>query len=295
MDKEVQEEVVQKMQDYIEAHVSGVITPGMLARVSGYSPWYASRVFFQFLNRTPAEYIRRLRLSKSALRLRDEKVLVTDIAYDSGFDSVDGYQRAFFKEFGCNPREYARNPVPIYLFQPYGVKYKLPDREISMETTKTVFVQVVKKPARKVLIKRGIHATEYGTYCDEVGCDIWGLLLSIRSISGEPVCMWLPRKYIREGTSEYVQGVEVPVDYVGSVPDGLEVLELGAAEYLLFKGEPFAEEDFAAAIQQLWDAEKKYDPAVTGYRWDPSNPRIQLEPRGERGYIELLPVIPAVR
>lgn len=26
------------------------------------------------------------------------------------------------------------------------------------------------------------------------------------------------------------------------------------------------------------------------YEWDESNPRIQLEPRGDRGYIELVPV-----
>lgn len=32
---------------------------------------------------------------------------------------------------------------------------------------------------------------------------------------------------------------------------------------------------------------KKYAPTVIGYQWDESNPRIQLEPRGERGYIEL--------
>ncbi len=27
-----------------------------------------------------------------------------------------------------------------------------------------------------------------------------------------------------------------------------------------------------------------------GYEWDDTNPRIQLEPRGERGYMELVPV-----
>ena len=30
-----------------------------------------------------------------------------------------------------------------------------------------------------------------------------------------------------------------------------------------------------------------YDPAIIGYVWDNDNPRIQLEPRGVRGYIEL--------
>jgi AraC-like DNA-binding protein len=291
MGKEVQAEAVRKMQDYIEAHVFDIITPGVLSRISGYSPWYASRIFFQFLNMTPADYVRRLKLSKSALRLRDEKARVTDIAYDTGFESVDGYQRAFFREFGCNPGEYAANPVPIYLFHPYGVSPKQPDKEISMEDVKTVFVQVVEKPARKVLIKRAIKATDYFAYCDEVGCDIWGLLESIKSPSGEPVCMWLPAKHIKPGTSEYVQGVEVSIDYAGPVPEGFDIIELGKAEYLLFRGEPFQEENYAAAIQLIWEAEKKYDPSVIGYKWDSSNPRIQLEPLGERGYVELLPVI----
>ncbi|NLL82097.1 MAG: AraC family transcriptional regulator, partial [Tissierellia bacterium] len=37
---------------------------------------------------------------------------------------------------------------------------------------------------------------------------------------------------------------------------------------------------------------EKYDPTIIGYEWDESNPRIQLEPRGERGYIELKAVKP---
>ncbi len=39
-------------------------------------------------------------------------------------------------------------------------------------------------------------------------------------------------------------------------------------------------------------AMEKYDPALIGYRWDDDNPRMQLEPRGERGYIELRAVRP---
>ena len=30
-----------------------------------------------------------------------------------------------------------------------------------------------------------------------------------------------------------------------------------------------------------------FDPSVIGYCWDDEEPRIQLEPRGQRGYIEL--------
>ena len=283
-------EAVQKMQDYIATHLDTNITMADLAKVSKFSPWYSYRLFVDLLHMTPAVYIRRLRLSKSALRLRDEKIKVIDIAYEVGFDSVDGYQRAFYKEFGCNPHEYAVCPTPIYLFTPYGIKYVNRKEKKNMSEVKNVFIQVIEKPERKVIIQRGKEAKEYFKYCEEVGCDVWGLLSSIKSICGEPVCLWLPKKYIKANTSEYVQGVEVSMDYSGKVPDGFDIIELPKCKYLMFQGEPFEEENFCEAIEQVCDAIKKYNPNINGFAWDNENPRIQLEPIGTRGYIELHPI-----
>ena len=283
-------EAVQRMQDYITAHLDTNISMTDLARVSRYSPWYSYRVFMNLLHMTPAVYIRRLRLSKSALRLRDERVKIIDVAFDTGYESVDGYQRAFYKEFGCNPYEFSICPTPIYLFRPYGIKYAQKKEKPEMNEVKSIFLQVIEKPERKVIIKRGKEATEYFKYCEEVGCDVWGLLCSIKSISGEPVCLWLPKKLIMAGTSEYVQGVEVTMDYSGEIPDGFDVIELPKCKYIMFQGEPFEEENFVEAIEQVWDAIEKYNPQSIGYNWDESNPRIQLEPLGTRGYIELRPV-----
>ena len=284
-------EAVQRMQDYIAMHLSEEITLTDLSAVALFSPWHARRIFIAHTGVTPADYIRRLRLRHSALRLRDENCLITDVAFDLGFGSVDGYTRAFAREFGCNPKQYALNPVPLALFTPYGVKYNhIEGRTNAMQKTKNIFIQVIDKPERKVIIKRGIKATEYWTYCNEVGCDVWGILTSIKSISGEPVCLWLPRKLIENGTSEYVQGVEVPFGYQGVIPDGFDVITLPAAKYIMFQGEPFAEKDFGTAIEEVQEAIKKYDPSVIGYKWDNENPRIQLEPIGTRGYIELMAV-----
>ncbi len=290
-----QREAVRKMQDYIREHIQEDITIEDLAEVSAFSTWHARRLFQKYLNMSPAVYIRRLKLSKSALRLRDEQVTVLDVAMDLGFGSVDGYQRAFRREFGCNPKEYSSSPVPVWLFTPYLIENKsAKERNVSKmsesKEIRNVFIQVIEKPARKVIIKRGIKADEYFSYCEEVGCDVWGLLTSIRSISGEPVCMWLPKHLRKPVTNEYVQGVEVESDFSGSIPEGFEIIDLPAAKYLLFRGEPFADEDYEQAIVEIWEAEKKYDPAFIGYEWDKDNPRIQLEPRGKRGYIELVPV-----
>ena len=286
---EEQRKAVRRMQDYIHDHLSEEISMADLAKAASFSPWYARRIFIRYLGMTPAVYIRRLKLSRSALRLRDESGQILDVAMDMGYGSVDGYQRAFRREFGINPKEYSSSPIPVWLFTPSFITDK-ERSENKMSDTRNVFIQVVEKPARKVILKRGIRATEYWSYCEEVGCDVWGLLTSIKSISGEPVCLFLPEKLRNPAANEYVQGVEVEPDYAGEVPEGFEVIDLPASTYLLFRGEPFAEEDYVAAIGEIWDAEKKYDPAFIGFEWDNENPRIQLEPRGERGYIELVPV-----
>lgn len=104
-------EAVQRMQDYIEEHLCEKISFANIAKASLFSPWYARRLFIEYTGLTPADYIRKLRLQKSVLRLRDSKTKILDVALDLGFGSVDGYQRAFKREFGCNPKEYANSPV----------------------------------------------------------------------------------------------------------------------------------------------------------------------------------------
>lgn len=284
-------EAVQRMQDYIADHLTQQITLTKLAKVSLYSPWYSYRLFIEYLGMTPAKYIRRLRLSQSALKLRDNSSKITDIAFQMGFGSVDGYQRAFKQEFGCNPSAYASNPIPIFLFNPYGVKFNPSERSNTMTTTKNIFIQTIDKPKRKVIIKRGKKATDYLDYCDEVGCEVWGLLTSIKSISGEPVCLWLPKKYQKINTSVYVQGTEVAMDYAGKIPKSFDLINLPAAKYLMFQSEPFREEECGDAIMEVRNAIQKYDPKTIGYSWDKNNPRIQLEPKGSRGYIEMMPII----
>lgn len=279
---------VQRMQDYIEAHLEENIGLSDLASMSLFSPWHSHRLFQEYTGLTPASYIRRLRLAKAAMRIKKEHIRMIDAAYDLGFGSVDGFTRAFTREFGMCPSTYANQPVPIALFVPYGAKFRALRKDVTtMKNTNNVFIQVIHKPERKVICKRGVKAENYFPYCEEVGCDVWGLLLSMDSLCGEPVCLWLPERFKKPNTSTYVQGVEVEKDYNGPVPEGFDVIDLPGADYLMFQGEPFAEEDYCEAISAVQQAMNGYDPGVIGYAWDDRNPRIQLEPRGSRGYIEL--------
>lgn len=129
----------------------------------------------------------------------------------------------------------------------------------------TVFVQVVDRPARKLILKRGIRAAHYFEYCEEVGCDVWEVLSGIRDALYEPIGMWLPASLITPGTSVYAQGVEVPEDYAGPVPEGYEIIELAPCKMMVFQGPPFDNAKFEEAIGRVWEAMQDYDPKLYGF------------------------------
>lgn len=287
---------VQKMQDYIENNLNKNITLYELAKCSNYSPWYSAKLFKEYIGKGPFEYIRLMRLTKSALELRDNDKRVVDVALDFVFDSHEGFTRAFKREFGITPQQYKKTTPPIYLYTPYPIKeqYMLKkkiEKSSKNHVSENYFVQVMNFPKRKFILKRGIEAKNYFEYVSEVGCEVWGLLCSIKEAINEPIGVWLPKKFIKEGTSIYVQGVEVPIDYCGVVPEGFDIITLPACKMMVFQGEPFEDEDYNIAIDNISKAVIKYNPSIYGYSWAEDLPSFQMEPQGYRGYIEGHPVI----
>lgn len=289
---------VRQMQDYILANAREKISANDLARAAGYSAWHAQRMFRELTGQPPFEYIRRLRLSQAALILRDKPSRVLDVALDFMFDSHEGFTRSFSKEFGVTPAKYRERPRPVKLFLPYPLplrrkKHEGEDR-MNDGTSATIFVQVIERPARKILLKRARTAGEYFAYCEEVGCDVWGVLTSVKEALYEPVGLWLPAKMRPAGTSEYVQGVELPLDWNGPVPEGYELAEFGPAMMMIFQGEPYDDENFEEAVIAVMKKIDGFDPSLYGFAWAPeAAPRFQLAPQGWRGYIEARPVRPS--
>ncbi|MGJ0705459.1 helix-turn-helix domain-containing protein [Enterococcus avium] len=285
---------VTRMQTFIEKHLDEEITLHALAQQAGYSPWHCAKMFKEYTDKSPFEYIRKLRLSKAALVLRDEDLRVVDVALDFVFDSHEGFTRAFRKQFGVTPKAYQKKTPPIPLFTPYPVEsYYLMGEERSdlPPLSKNLHVRLIEFPARKLILLRGKKAKTYIEYAQEVGCDVWGILASIKEALYEPVGLWLPESMQTEETSVYAQGVEVPLDYQGLIPEGFDVIELSACTMLLFQGDPYDEVRFDEAIEAVMEQINTYDPSINNCQWaEKEGPRIQLEPQGYRGYIEARPV-----
>lgn len=296
MQKEIFE-AVQRMQDYIEQNLDKPVGLCDLADAAGYSECHASRIFKEVVGIAPLEYLRARRLSRAAEKLRNTSWKILDISLEASFESHEGFLRAFKRRFGFAPGFYRRNTPPIPLFLPrsamaYYLHY-LKGENHRMEKTfnSTVFVQVIDRPARKVILQRARAATHYFEYCEEVGCDVWGVLSSITQAIYEPLGMWLPANMIKKGTSEYVQGVEVPTDYSGPIPEGMEVIDLAPCRMMVFQTAPYKDEEMGSVICGLQKSIDTYNPELYGYCWDDGiAPRYQLVPLPERGYIEARPV-----
>ena len=284
---------IRAMKDFIADRIGQPLSLSMLASQAGYSPWHTTRLFREATGMSPLEYIRALRLSQAALQLQGGEERILEVALDFAFTTHEGFTRAFSDAFGTTPRAYRKSARALFL--PMGIREAYlrlqKGEDVMTHEHKPIFVQVVERPARRLILKRGLRASHYFDYCEEVGCDVWGILCDIKDALYEPIGMWMPETLRKPGTSEYCQGVEMPADYAGPVPEGMETLDLPACQMMIFQGPQYDDKDFEQAIGSLWETVKSYKPEFYGFCWaDEDGPRFQLEPRGERGYIEGRPV-----
>ena len=88
---------------YICDHFKEDISLHSLARTFGYSPQYFSSMFHKHMNVNLTEYINIARVNYARKLLSSDKS-VAEVAYESGFNSLNSFYRTYKKVFGCTPR-----------------------------------------------------------------------------------------------------------------------------------------------------------------------------------------------
>ena len=104
-------EHIENSLNYIESNLKTEMTLADLARVAGYSEYHFLRVFKEVTHLTPADYIRKRRLSEIAREIdaSDSSLCdrpISDIAFEYGFNSKENFTRAFKTEHHVLPTEY---------------------------------------------------------------------------------------------------------------------------------------------------------------------------------------------
>lgn len=289
---------VERMKAFMDFHIRDHITARDVASVAGYSQFHATRVFKAKMGMTPFEYLRGKRMTAAAHTLRNREYRVLDVALDFVFDSQEGFTRAFTRGFGISPKRFAATSPPNGWLIPFRYLDRMKSKETTMTDTAVIFTQIVERPARKLILKRGKCASDYFEYVQEVGCgdgdysSPWEILTQIKVAQYEPVGLWLPETMRLDGTGTYAHGVEVPMEFdFANVPVGFDVIDLDPCRLLVLQGETYDDKDYQRAVAEGMGRISSFNPEVYGYEYAPElAPRMQLAPEGWRGYIEMRPV-----
>lgn len=281
-------------QEYIKEHHTDLeFSVESVCSAVGYSRRQLDRLFQKHMKITLSEYINAVVLSTSAEKLLHTDNSVIDVALDSHYQSHEGYTRSFAKRFSVTPKEYRKSKIAIPLFTGHPANhYHILKEGQAMDTATICTVTPVNRPKRKLIYLTSKSATDYLSYCEEVGCDWEGLLNSIHEKFDTAALINLPDFLQEQGISTIAAGVEVPIDYEKPLPEGYRVAELPECVMLYFQSEPYENpDDFGKYIGQVFKAIEHYDFERYGYKYATSiAPTLNLGAEPETGARVAIPV-----
>ena len=96
--------------DYIEEHLTEDLSLELISEYAGVSDYHFRKIFFYLTGLTLSEYIKNRKLSEANKDLLNgEKV--TDVAFKYGYQSMDGFTRAFKKWSGFLPSDVIKKGI----------------------------------------------------------------------------------------------------------------------------------------------------------------------------------------
>lgn len=102
-------ESINKAIEYIECNLTIDIKLKDIANQANLSQYHFHRVFKSLTGDTTKDFLTRLRLEKSALKLKNSQNEIGQIAFDCGYQNHETFTRAFKDYFGLTPFEYRKS------------------------------------------------------------------------------------------------------------------------------------------------------------------------------------------
>ena len=105
------QQVVMKVQNYINVTLTGDVSLKTLSELANYSPFHFQKIFTEAVLETPKQYVIRLRLERAAHFIKIFPYLpINEIASGCGFSSNSVFSRAFKNYYGISADNYRKLP-----------------------------------------------------------------------------------------------------------------------------------------------------------------------------------------
>lgn len=105
---------IERAKEYITANFTNDISLLELAGHCFVSPFHFSRVFKTFTGSSPHQFLLAIRLQHAAMLLRTTAIPVADIAFSSGFNSIEYFNAAFRRKYHEPPGSFRLSiPQPL--------------------------------------------------------------------------------------------------------------------------------------------------------------------------------------
>jgi AraC family transcriptional regulator len=238
-------DTLERVRAHIEAHLFEPLDAEGLAAVAGLSAYHFSRQFSARFGDSPMAYVRQRRLVAAAERLAGQTpTSLIDLALDCGFDSQEGFTRAFKRTFGEPPGQYRR-----------GVGEHL--ETVLMSVTKAPALTSSPEPVMKPALRIAGLAGRFDDSTKASIPTLWMRLVPHLPLKGqlslETYGVSAAAPDMDGDAIRYLAGVGIAVD--APAPVGLEVIELPARPYLVFRLQIEAEglhPQMQAAMKVIW-------------------------------------------
>jgi transcriptional regulator GlxA family with amidase domain len=79
-----------------------------VAKHAGVGERYLRKLFSQYLNLSPLDYLNQLRINKSMELLRNTEMSVKEVSFECGFNSPQYFSRLFKQQTGLSPKDIIR-------------------------------------------------------------------------------------------------------------------------------------------------------------------------------------------
>ena len=229
-------EHIKKTVDYIEKNLRQDIDLAACAKISGYSQYHFLRLFKYVTGLTPADYIRKRRISEIAKEIVKGNDYISELAFQYGFNSKENFIRAFKSEHHILPTEYkaAENSLKLY-------------ERIVFEST-DFFV------TPKILTIPDLHLTVYKS--DEDYTPHFWNKYNAKKLSQKLSGGIVVRDYgvcvcnVKDNKLDYYIGIET--QNANGDTSNTKELTINGGLYALFSTPPSTQSDFVNTIHKTW-------------------------------------------